>query len=254
MTNKSLQGRTALVTGASGEIGAAIAIALANEGANLALHYHRNECGQIIETIQKNGGKYCAVQADLGDPGFETGLLDRIENQLARPDILVNCAASQTLANIADMPDSNFSKMMQTNLNSVFALSREFANRLEKQQANHAAIVNISSIEATRPAIGHGHYATSKAALEMLTKSFALEYGHTGMRVNAVAPGLIVREGIKKDWPEGVNRWNSACPLGRMGTPGDVANAVVFLTSGFAGFINGTVLTIDGGMSATPGW
>lgn len=254
ISNGVLNNRNAIVTGASGSIGAAIAVALSLEGAKVALHYHRNKCDEAVDLIRKTKGKHCLVQADISQIGFEVDLLNHVEKQLAKPDILVNCAADQSLANIADMPVSSFDEMMQTNLNSVFALSREFANRLSAKQTQHAAIVNISSMEATRPAQGHGHYATSKAALEMLTKSMALEYGHTGMRVNAIAPGLITRDNIEHEWPQGVERWLDACPSGRLGTPQDIANAVVFLCSASAGFINGTTLTIDGGMAATPGW
>ncbi|MCP5038055.1 MAG: SDR family oxidoreductase, partial [Rhodobacteraceae bacterium] len=143
-----------------------------------------------------------------------------------------------------------FSQMMSTNAGAAVSLSREFANR----QKEGGAIVNISSIEARRPALGHGAYATSKAALEMLTRAMALEFGPVGLRVNAIAPGLIEREGIKNAWPGGVARWQKTCPLGRMGRPEDIAEAAVFLASRAAGFVNGTVLTVDGGMSVVPGW
>ena len=122
------------------------------------------------------------------------------------------------------------------------------------EQGSSAAVINISSIEGSRPAPGHGHYSTSKAALEMLTKSAALEFGPIGLRVNAIAPGLIWRDGIEEGWPEGVKAWNAAAPLGRLVQPDDIANAVVFLSSDAAASITGIVLTIDCGLSIKPGW
>ena len=246
--------RTALVTGASGGIGQAIALRLAKEGFKVALHYNKNQPAKTIQKISEDNGICQAFRADLTKSGFETNLLNAIKSDLGTPDILINNAAIQDIAPLQTMTRTQFDAMTDTNVGAVFSLSKEFAIRLTPQQAKHAAIINISSIEASRPAPGHAHYAASKAALEMLTKSFAFEYGKTGLRVNAIAPGLIFRQGIEQAWPQGVDSWNKACPLGRMGQPDDIANAVAFLISDAASFINGTVLTIDGGLSATPGW
>ncbi len=246
--------RTALLTGASSTIGKAIALKLASEGINLALHYNNNNPLQTIEMIRANNGRCHSFQANLTTPGFETRLLDNVTNQFSHPDILINCAASQDVVAMARMSDADFNKMIHTNLGAVFSLSREFINRLSPKQAKQASIINISSIEAARPAPGHGHYAVAKSGVEMLTRAMALEFGATGLRVNAIAPGLITRPGIEDDWPEGVTRWNNACPLQKMGQPEDIANAVSFLASPQAAFISGTTITIDGGMSAVPGW
>jgi 3-oxoacyl-[acyl-carrier protein] reductase len=252
-----LAGRIVLVTGAGGGIGSQIAFRLYQAGANVALHYNHNKPLKTIEkiqSIQRNEAKFCAFQADFNNNDFATGLLNEIEAAIGTPDILINCAASQDVTTFEHITDLDFDRMMNTNVNALFSLSNQFAKRLSDQQITNASIVNISSIEAIRPAVGHAHYATSKAAIEMLTKSMALEYGPKGLRVNAVAPGLIERQGIKADWPEGVQSWEDRCPLGRMGTTDDVAQAVLFLASPASNFITGTVLTIDGGMSVTPGW
>ena len=246
--------QTALITGASGGIGSEIAKTLAANGAAVALHYNRNKPHHALDLIQQYDVNFCAVQADLDDENSHFALLDEAEEQITKPNILINCAACQDVAALAEMSLSQFNQMIKTNLTSVFALSREFASRITLMQSKTASIINISSIEARRPAPGHGHYATSKAALEMLTKAMALEYGPKGLRVNAIAPGLVQRDGIKEAWPDGVKRWNQTCPLGRMADTSDIANAVVFLASDAAKFITGTVLTVDGGMSATPGW
>ncbi len=252
--SKIFENKTVLISGASGGIGRQIVIAFAKQGANVALQYHTNKPVEAIESIQQYDIKHCAIHANICANNFQIELLNQVENKLAKPDILVNCAASQDVATYDEMTVEQFEQMMKSNLTSTFALSREFANRLTPKAARLASIINISSIEGTRPALGHGHYAASKAAVEMLTKSMALEYGPKGLRVNAIAPGLVARKGIETAWPDGVKSWNSNCPMGRMANASDIANAALFLASEKAAFINGTTITVDGGMSVTPGW
>jgi NAD(P)-dependent dehydrogenase (short-subunit alcohol dehydrogenase family) len=122
------------------------------------------------------------------------------------------------------------------------------------QRRNGGAIVNISSIEGLQPAFGHSHYTTSKAAVLMYTRSSALELGRYGIRVNAVAPGLIDKEGLAEAWPEGVARWQAACPLGRLGTPEDIGDAVLFLISDAARWVTGATLVVDGGVLTNNTW
>jgi NAD(P)-dependent dehydrogenase (short-subunit alcohol dehydrogenase family) len=121
-------------------------------------------------------------------------------------------------------------------------------------QDSGGAIVNIASIEGSDPAMGHSHYATSKAGLLMLTRSLTLEYGGKGIRTNAVSPGLIARDGIEENWPDGVARWQEYAPLKRMGDTTDVADAVLFLLSPAARWISGVNLVVDGGMSTVSRW
>ena len=116
------------------------------------------------------------------------------------------------------------------------------------------AVVNVASVEAHQPAIGHGHYAVSKAGLIMLTRAAALEYGPDGIRVNSVSPGLIDDGTLAERWPDGVERWLAAAPLRRIGTPGDVADAVTFLVSPMARWVTGADLVVDGGILAVPTW
>ena len=139
---------------------------------------------------------------------------------------------------------------MQTNLTSVFSLSKGCVARMP----GGGSFVMVSSIEGADPAPGHGHYAVSKAGLNMLTRSMALEFGEMGIRVNSVAPGLIHRDGIEEGWPEGVARWRDKAPLGRLGDATDVADAVLFLVSPAARWISGANLVVDGGMSAQTRW
>ena len=116
------------------------------------------------------------------------------------------------------------------------------------------AIVNIASLSAHRPALHQSHYNASKAAVIALTRSAPVEYAPQHIRVNSVSPGLIERPGIERQWPDGVRRWTERAPLGRLGTPADVANACVFLASPLASWITGHDLVVDGGISAAPAY
>ncbi len=229
------------MTGASGPIGAAIAAQLADAGAKVAVHYGSNPPELAL----------FKVQADFSEPDFEMGLLAKIHDKYGRVDILVNCAADQALQPFATIPSYDVARMLQVNITAIIALTRAFVAQVPEIGG---VITNISSIEAQNPAIGHGHYSASKAALDSLTKTFAMEYGPKNVRCNGVAPGLIHRDGIEDAWPEGVARWQSACPLGTMGAPDDVAAAVLFLSSPAAKWINGATLTVDGGVTAGSGW
>ena len=141
--------------------------------------------------------------------------------------------------------------MLAANLDSTFLVMQRAA---KLWAGRGGAIVNIASIEGSDPATGHAHYSTSKAGMIMLSRAAALEYGPVGIRVNCVSPGLIDRDGLAEDWPDGVNRWLDRAPLGRLGTPQDVADAVLFLLSPAARWISGTNLVVDGGMSAQSRW
>ena len=145
--------------------------------------------------------------------------------------------------------------VLDVNLRAIHLLVRAAADALAANGGEQGgSVVNVASIEAHQPAPGHGHYAAAKAALVMLTRSAALEYGTRAIRVNSVSPGLVDDGGLSDRWPEGVERWLAAAPLGRLGTPEDVAEAVAFLASPQATWISGTDLVVDGGVLARPTW
>ena len=224
-----------LITGGSGPIGAAIAAHLADQGLRVVVQYGSNPPESGFE----------AVQADLAKSGFE----ERLLAAAGQVDILVNCAADQAMTAMSALTSEEMAHMLAVNVTAPMLLSRAFAAQVQGQ----GVVVNISSIEAQNPARGHGHYAASKAALETITRAQAVELAPR-VRVNAVAPGLIAREGIEAAWPEGVARWKAACPLQRMGSPEDIAHAVAFLVSPRSEWINGVVLVVDGGVTARGGW
>ena len=241
-----LSGETVLVTGASSNIGRAIAARLAAAGASILAHYNKNEAS--VKRLLHEMGAGEALQADLADEQAVGVMLDT-----ARPTMLVHNAALQTVESLSTMSLAAWRSMMAANLDSAFMLTQRLANAWSA--AGHAGvIVNISSIEGMDPALGHAHYASSKAGLAMLTRAAAQEFGAAGIRVNSVSPGLIDRQGLSEEWPDGVSRWQQRAPLRRLGTPNDVADAVLFLVSPAARWISGANLVVDGGMSAQDKW
>ncbi len=251
----ALAGRRALVTGASGNIGRAIACRLAAEGADVLVHFHNDQDGatKTVDEITAAGGNAMGVQADLSSEAQATELLDGLSNGGPPISCVVNNAAVQTSAALPDLDGDEWRKVMAANLDSAFYVTQSAARYLASA-GQGGAIVNIASIEGSDPARGHSHYATSKAGLLMLTRACALEYGPAGIRCNAVSPGLINEEGLADTWPDGVNRWLDKVPLGRMGSRDDVAAATLFLLSPESTWISGANLVVDGGMSSVSRW
>ncbi|WP_037310917.1 SDR family NAD(P)-dependent oxidoreductase [Amycolatopsis orientalis] len=246
-----LTGTTTLVTGASGGIGRGLALRFAEAGSAVAVHYHRDEAsaGALVERIEAAGGTAAAFAADLSaDDGCRRLVADAAA-WTGRLDTLVNNAGVQPVEPLPGMSVTSWRAVLDTNLTSAFSCTQAAAEVM-----TGGSVVHIASIEAAQPAPGHAHYSSAKAALVMHARAAALEYGPRGIRVNAVSPGLIDRPGLGDDWPDGVRRWEQAAPLGRLGTPADVANACVFLASPLAAWITGHTLTVDGGVSTRPTW
>lgn len=239
-----------LITGAGGGIGQGMARTLASYGARLTLHYRSN--ASAVAALAEALNVPC-VQADLTEPASVLRLLEETVSQQGVPTALVNNAADQSVGELASLSIEQWRSLFAANLEGVFYLTQQVVQRMMDASVD-GSVVNISSIESLDPAPGHGHYASSKAALNMFTRACALEYGDRGIRVNAVSPGLIHRDGIETQWPEGVARWQERAPLGRLGTPQDVSDAVAFLISDAATWISGHNLVVDGGMSAQTRW
>ncbi len=250
-----LSGRCALVSGASGNIGCGIAKRLAEAGAGVTLHYRsgKKSAESAAAQIIASGGRAISVQADLTSKADVSQLFSELADNEWLPDCVVNNAAEQPVQALPDITLADWQEIMAANLDSAFLVTQAAANGM-RQRNVAGSIVNIASIEGLDPASGHSHYATTKAGLIMFTRACALEYGGDQIRVNAVSPGLIDKEGLDEVWPDGVARWHDKAPLGRMGLPNDVADAVLFLLSPAARWISGANLVVDGGMSAQSKW
>jgi len=248
----SLKGKRALVTGASGNIGRGIAVRLAEAGADVVVHYH-SDADAAARTVQAIGGNAISVQADLARPDDVTEMFGKIDATGLPATRVVNNAGSYPAQAFTEISVEDWRQVMAANLDSAVHVSQQAIRRMCDQNTG-GAIVNIASIEGSDPAMGHSHYAASKAGLLMLTRSCALEYGRRGIRVNAVSPGLIARPGIEENWPDGVARWQEHAPLAKMGDPADVADAVLFLLCPASRWISGVNLVVDGGMSTVSRW
>jgi NAD(P)-dependent dehydrogenase (short-subunit alcohol dehydrogenase family) len=243
-----LTGRVAIVTGASGNIGAGIARRLHEAGASVVAHAQRDRTA-VAPLLSDLGDR---VVAAVGDVQRDANALCTVAvDTFGGLDIVVNNAGIQPVAPLASIGDGEIAEMLRVNVAGVAAMTREAAPAL---RGRGGAIVNVSSIEGVQPAFDHSHYAASKAAVIMHTRAAALELGPSGIRVNSVSPGLIDAPALAETWPEGVARWHTAAPLGRLGTPGDVADAVLFLVSPAARWISGANLVVDGGVLSHNTW
>ena len=245
-----LDGRVIVVTGAGGSIGGGIARRLIAAGATVVAHTRSSPVDHLTDP---GGEPVASVTADLTDPGAAARVVQAALDAGGRIDGLVNNAGIQPVVHFTEMTDDQWTEMIDTNLNAVHRLTAAAAEAM-RTQGTGGSIVHVTSIEGRQPTDFHGHYATAKAGLLMHARAAAGAYGPHGIRVNSVSPGLIDRPGLADDWPEGVDRWHAAAPLGRMGTPEDVGDACVFLCSDLARWITGADLVVDGGVLTRPTW
>ncbi len=235
----SLDGRTALVTGASRGIGRAVALELGRAGATVVVGYRsgREEAEAVAAEI---GGR--AVQADVSDAESAAALVEAAGDL----DILVNNAGLTRDGLLARMSDEDWRTVIDTNLSSVFYTCRAVARPMMKRRAG--AIVNVSSIVGVHGNWGQTNYAASKAGIIGFTKSLARELGSRNVRANVVAPGYVRTQLTEVLPEEATQTMLQQTPLGRLGDPEDVAGAVRFLCSDEASFVTGEVLLVDGGL------
>ncbi len=239
-------GGCALVTGASRGLGAAIAKSLAAEGWPVVVNYRSDAdaAASVVEAIEADGGRAMAVVGDVVAEGVIDEVFAAAEAAYGRVAILVNNAGMRTDGLSLQLSDDNWSDVLDTNLSAAFRTTRRALRPMIK--ARHGRIINIASIVGTKANVGQANYAASKAGLIGFTKTVAVEVARRGVTVNAVAPGLI-----RTDMTEGVAEGlESFIPARRAGSPEDVAACVRFLSSTGAAYVTGSVLTVDGGLSA----
>jgi 3-oxoacyl-[acyl-carrier protein] reductase len=239
----SLDGKVALVTGGSRGIGAAISRELARGGARVAVNFRSGQ--EAAEGIASEIGGI-ALGANVGDSDEAQALIEQVESELGDVDVLVNNAGVTRDTLIARMSDDDWEAVIETNLRGAFNTCRAVSRKMLRRRAG--AIVNLSSVVGVHGNPGQANYAASKAGIIGLTKALARELGVRGVRVNAVAPGYITTAltDVLTEEQTGLILGNT--PLGRLGSPEDVAAAVRFLCSDEAAFITGDVLLVDGGL------
>ena len=245
---KTLEGKVALVTGASKGIGRAIAQKFVEMGAQVAFTYLSSvEKGQQLEQeLTANGGKAKGFRSDAADTAQAEKLVEDVISEFGKIDILVNNAGITRDGLLMRMSVEHWDAVINTNLKSVFNLTKSATKHM--MRAKSGSIINITSVVGIKGNAGQANYAASKAGIIGFTKSVALELGSRNIRCNAVAPGFIETEMTGELDQKVVDEWRKAIPLKRGGTPADVANCVAFLASDEAAYISGQVLQVDGGM------
>jgi 3-oxoacyl-[acyl-carrier protein] reductase len=246
---KRLDGRAALVTGASRGIGAAVAQRLASEGAVVAVNYAGNAqaAADVVAAIVGAGGTAEAFQADVSDAQACQALVETVHERFGRLDILVNNAGITRDGLLVRMSDDDWDAVISTDLSSAFYLSRAAGKIMMKARAG--SIVNMSSVVGMVGNAGQANYAAAKAGLIGMTKSIARELASRGVRANAVAPGFISTD-MTDALPDAAKAaLSGTIALGRLGTPDDVAACVAFLACDDASYITGQVIAVDGGMT-----
>ena len=254
VTDLLLQGRTALVTGASRGVGKGIALELARAGCNVVVNFHGDPNGgtQTVTELKALGVDAFEINADVGDSTAVREMFDEILIRCPRLDILVNDAGIQTLAPLLDVTEEEWDRVINTNLKGTFLCTQQAARRMKKNGGG--AIINIGSGCSKHPFPRLVAYTASKGGIEMFTKVAALELGPYAIRVNCVAPGAIIAERTLQDDPDYSETWAQATPLGRAGTPADVGRAVAFLASDQASYISGQTIWVDGAAFTKPNW
>ncbi|EHA64334.1 3-oxoacyl-(acyl-carrier-protein) reductase [Synechococcus sp. WH 8016] len=245
-SSASLDGQTALVTGASRGIGRAVALALAAEGAEVVVNYASSPdaAEAVVAEIQAKGGSAYALQADVADEASVDDLMKTVLKRSERIDVLVNNAGITRDGLLMRMKTEDWQAVINLNLTGVFLCTRAVTRPMLKQRSGR--IINITSVVGLMGNAGQANYAAAKAGVVGLTRSSAKEMASRGITVNAVAPGFIATDMTKDLEAEAIL---AAIPLGRFGTPDQVAGAVRFLAADpAAAYITGQVLQVDGGM------
>lgn len=245
-------GRVAIVTGGATGIGYATALQLARLGADVAI------CSRTVDELEAaaariaeaSGSRCIAVPTDVKDEQACIALVQRTVDELGRIDVLINNAGGTRMGPLENIPTKGWDSIFDLNVKSAYICTREAGRHMIAQKSG--AIVSVSSGAGINGVKGGAHYSAAKSALQMFTRVTAAEWGKYGVRANCVAAGAIASERVIKAWKVAnldMDALSQATPLGRTGTPGEMANMIVFLASDAASFVTGQTIAVDGGPS-----
>ena len=245
---KLLEGKTAIITGASRGIGRGVALVFAQYGANVAFTYSSSvdAANELEKELSSQGIKAKGFQSNAANFDESQQLAADVLDQFGSIDILINNAGITKDNLLMRMGEEDFDKVIEINLKSVFNMTKAVQKTMLKQRKG--SIINMSSVVGVKGNAGQTNYAASKAGIIGFSKSVALELGSRNIRSNVIAPGFIETEMTAKLDDKKVAEWRSAIPLKRGGSPEDIANACVFLASDLSAYVTGQTLNVDGGM------
>jgi NAD(P)-dependent dehydrogenase (short-subunit alcohol dehydrogenase family) len=251
LTEFSLAGKVAIITGASRGIGRAIALRLAGAGARVVVSSRKLENVRVVaDEIAAGGGETLAVQAHVGQSDDVTALVEQTVETYGRVDVAVNNAATNPhFGPLLTADEGQWDKILDTNAKGAFRVCKAVVPHMEAQGGGK--IINLVSVAGLRPSPGMGVYSVSKAALIMLTQVLAVELGHANIQVNAIAPGVIKTRFSRLLWqtPQIAGPTLAHLPLGRFGEPEDVAGLALYLASSASDYVTGAIFVVDGGMN-----
>ena len=259
-----LKNQVALITGGSSGIGKGIALAMADEGADVIVNYigDEKEAHKLVDEIRKKGVRAIALEADVSDEEQVQRLFDKARGQFGTVHILVNNAGIQKDAPFDEMTMADWQKVIDVNLTGAFLCAREAVREFKKRgsidEKDYTAgrIIFISSVHQTIPWAGRANYAAAKGGLELLMKSLAQEVAADKIRVNSIAPGAVKTDINRSAWetPEAEAELLKLIPWNRVGEARDIGSVAVWLASDESDYVHGTTLVVDGGMMLYPGF
>jgi glucose 1-dehydrogenase len=250
--DQRLAGKVALVTGSSRGIGRAIVLRFAQEGADVAINYSRDEAParDVLSEVEAIGRRGILIKANLANVSETRAMVDEVVSRFDRLDILVNNAGIEKKAPFWEVTEQDYDKVVDVNLKGVFFASQAMVQHLRRTK-RPGRIINISSVHEDLPFPGFASYCASKGGVRMLTRNLAVELGPLGITINAIAPGAIatpINENLLNN-PQQLNALIDQIPLGRLGKPEDVAGLAVFLASEDASYVTGATYFVDGGLT-----